>query len=561
MLFGEFNNTGPGNWTSDRASFATKLSESQASQYSLGTFIGSTSWLDMKAYSYTPSYTITASTTSSSTTPSESASGLSWPSHPSSGTTPPDGAVLVSVDGAEKDSFSSLTDALDSLPDDSTSQVIFVYPGTYTEQVPSINRPGPVTIIGYTESSPGSTYKSNKVTVTQAKGLSVSGTIPAGRSNADTATIATASNKIAFYNIEFINTDNLDGSTASYVALAASVYGDKIGFYGCSFIGWQDTLLNGATAGYQYYESCYIEGAIDFIWGYSKAYFKGCTLAAKRAKSAITAQSRKSSSAIGGYIFDQCLFTEAASATVDLEGQVYLGRPYSAYALVVVKNSYLDSTIQPAGWKVWSATDPRTDYVTFAEYANDGPGKWESNTAAREAFGYATLLTSDEYPLKTVMDSTDWIDLTFWDSIDTPTPTTITPEPSTTTPTVYDGTTPPAGAYIVSKSTIEGVTIYDTVQAAIDALPASSKVTPTVFIYPGTYEEQIVLSRAGTTLFIGYSDSPDDYSKNQVTITYNKGIDTQAQASNSDSATFYAAGNYFQASNINFANTFGTASK
>ncbi|EWY84732.1 hypothetical protein FOYG_12140 [Fusarium oxysporum NRRL 32931] len=551
VLFGEFNNTGPGNWTSSRASFATKLTESQAAAYSLGSFIGSTSWLDMKAYSLVPSYAIDGSDAATDPEADDT-----WPVHPSDGTTPPKNAVTVSVGGEKSGSYSTLTDALKSLPKDSTPQTIFIYAGTYEEQVPAINRPGPVTIIGYTESDPGKAYTSNQVTITQAKGLSVAGTIPAGRSNADTATIATASTKIAFYNVKFVNSDNLDGATPSYVTLAASIYGNDIGFYGCSFIGWQDTLLNGATNGYQYYESCYIEGAIDFIWGYSKAYFKGCTLAAKRAKSAITAQSRSSASAIGGYIFDQCLFTEASSATVDLQGQVYLGRPYSAYSLVVIKNSYLDSIIQPAGWKIWSTTDPRTDHITLAEYNNEGPGSWEKNTAAREAFGFATLLTSDIYSLESVMDSTDWIDKTYWDSITTPQPSTVTPTPVPTAP--YSGKTPPAGAYIVSKDPIDGVTTYDTIQAAIDALPLSTKVTPTVFIYPGTYKEQIVLSRPGTTFFIGYSESPEDNSKNQVTITYDKGIDTQAEASNSDSATFYATGNYFQAVNINFANTFGT---
>ncbi|KAM0196201.1 hypothetical protein ACHAPI_005928 [Fusarium lateritium] len=554
VLFGEFNNTGPGNWTSSRASFATKLTESQAAAYSLGSFIGSTSWLDMKAYNYVPSYTI-----GDSSAASDPETDVSWPSHPSDGTTPPKNAVLVSVGAEKSGSYSSLTSALKSLPKDSTPQVIFIYPGSYEEQVPSINRPGPVTIIGYTESEPGKTYTGNQVTITQAKGLSVAGTIPAGRSNADTATIATASSKIAIYNVKFINTDNLDGATPSYVTLAASVYGDKIGFYGCSFDGWQDTLLTGATTGYQYYESCMIDGAIDFVWGYSKAYFKGCTLGAKRAKSAIAAHSRNGPNAVGGYIFDQCLFTEAASATADLQGQVYLGRPYNAYSLVVVKNSYLDSIIQPAGWKIWSTADPRTDHITFAEYANEGPGSWEKNVAAREAFGFATLLTKDDYSLETVMDSTDWIDKTHWDSITTPKPSTpVVPVPDPNA--VYSGKTPPPGAYIVSKKTIEGVSTYDTIQAAIDALPVSTKITPTVFIYPGTYKEQIILSRPGTTFFIGYSESPDDYTKNQVIITYDKGIDTQAEASNSDSATFYATGNYFQAVNINFENTFGTAS-
>lgn len=137
--------------------------------------------------------------------------------------------------------------------------------GTYTEQVPSINRPGAVRIVGYTIGSPGHSYKDNKVTITFARGLSVS-PFPAGHSDAETATVITASNRISFYKINTMNSDNLDGSQASYVTLAASIYGKDIGSYACSFNGWQNTLLNGATTGYQYYESCYIGGAIDFIW-------------------------------------------------------------------------------------------------------------------------------------------------------------------------------------------------------------------------------------------------------------------------------------------------------
>ncbi|KAI0379580.1 pectin lyase fold/virulence factor [Hypomontagnella monticulosa] len=549
VVFGEYNNTGPGNWTSSRASFATQLTASEATSYSLSTFIGSTGWLDMTTYNLVPSYSLTGISSGGT----DDSTTVTW-THPTDGTTPPDGAVLVSVDGEVSGSYKNLTAALASLPSDSTTQIIYMYPGTYNEQPPAINRAGQVVIMGYTADSPGRTYTSNQVTITQASGLSVS-PLPSGHSNAETATIRTASKKISMYNIDIINSENLDGSQSSYVTLAASIYGDKIGFYGCSFIGWQDTLLTGATAGYQYYESCYIEGAIDFIWGYSKAYFKGCTIGAKRAKSAITAHSRASLTAIGGYIFDQCLFTAAAAATVDLTGLVYLGRPYSQYALVVIKNSYLDKTIQPAGWKVWSTTDQRTDHITFAEFNNSGPGNWENNAAAREAFQNCTLLTADDYPLTSAMDSTDWIDSTYWDSIVTPTPST------TTTPTTssYNGTEPPAGAYIVSKTAIEGKTTYDTIQSALDALPTSSKVTATVFIYPGTYEEKLVLSKSGTTIFLGYSTSPGDYSQNQVTITYNAGVDTQSDASNSDSATVYATGNYFQAVNINFANTFGTA--
>ncbi|PYH94282.1 pectin lyase-like protein [Aspergillus ellipticus CBS 707.79] len=490
VTFGEYNNSGPGAWSSGRVSFATSLTATEAASYTLSAWIGDTSWLDLTAYDY----------------PVE----LDCDGHlgaPDQRHCAPDGrAVLVSVAGSVNGSYSHLTDALASLPDDSSTQTIFLYAGSYDEQ-------------------PRSQLRGQRgFTLTFSRGLSVS-PVPTGHSDAETATFSTASNQIALYNINIINTANLDGAESSYVTLAGSIYGSEIGFYGCSLTGWQDTLLTGSTTGYQYHESSYIEGAIDFIWGYSKAYFKGCTIGAKRQKSAITAQSRASASAVGGYIFDQCLFEAAPDATVDLTELVYLGRPYSEYALVVVKNSYLTDIINPSGWKVWSTSDPRTDYV---------------------------------------MVSTDWIDLTYWDSIVTPEPSSTTTTTTTTTTTasnsttVYDGTSPPTGAYVVSKTAIANVTTYDTIQSALDALPTSSKVTPTVFIYPGTYEEQLVVNRSGTTVFMGYSNNSLDYASNQVTIQYNHGVDTQADESNSDSATVYATGNYFQAININFVNNYGT---
>ncbi|KAK5691949.1 hypothetical protein LTR97_011120 [Elasticomyces elasticus] len=566
VTFAEFNNTGPGSWQAgtSRASFATNLTATQASQYTLGSWIGDSSWIDMTAYNYVPSYNWTATSAPASGTttgPSGSTSTSTVNAHPDSGTEPPQYAVLVSPNGAVNGSYSNVTAALASLPSDNTNQTIFIYAGTYNEQLPSINRPGAVRFIGYTQGSPGKNYTDNQVTISFARGLSVS-PLPAGHSDAETATVQTASNRISFYNLNIINSDNLDGSEASYVTLAASIYGNDIGFYACSFNGWQDTLLTGATAGYQYYESCYLGGAIDFIWGYSKAYFKGCTIGAKRASSAITAQSRASASAIGGYIFDQCLFTAAPDATVDLTNKVYLGRPYSAYALVVIKNSYIDKIINPSGWKIWGATDPRTDHITFAEYNNVGPSNWENNVAARKAFGNATLLTSDTYSLASVMDSTSWIDQTYSNGIVTPQPSTVT-APSGGNITVggssaYNGTVPPTGALIVSKQPIAGQTVYGSIQDALNAAPTSSKTNATIFIYPGTYEEKLIVNKSGSTIFMGYSDATDDYSSNQVTIQQSYGEDTQGDGSDVDAATVYATGNYFYAYNVNFRNNNGT---
>jgi hypothetical protein len=87
------------------------------------------------------------------------------------------------------------------------------------------------------------------------------------------------------------------------------------------------------------------------------------------------------------------------------------------------------------------------------------------------AFGNATLLTSDTYTLSEVMASINWIDMTYWNSI-------VTPQPSTTTVpltnTTGNSTSPPAGACIVSQTAITGQTSYSTIAGFINSLPSTS---------------------------------------------------------------------------------------
>lgn len=55
-------------------------------------------------------------------------------------------------------------------------------------------------------------------------------------------------------------------------AVAALVAGDKSAFYRCSFVGIQDTLCD--LTGRHYYQDCYIEGALDFIFGQGQSIFE-----------------------------------------------------------------------------------------------------------------------------------------------------------------------------------------------------------------------------------------------------------------------------------------------
>jgi len=58
---------------------------------------------------------------------------------------PPAGAKVVRAGTTNSGEFSTVSAAVNSLPNDSSSQSIFIYPGTYTEQV-SITRSGPLTV-------------------------------------------------------------------------------------------------------------------------------------------------------------------------------------------------------------------------------------------------------------------------------------------------------------------------------------------------------------------------------------------------------------------------------
>ena len=58
--------------------------------------------------------------------------------------------------------------------------------------------------------------------------------------------------------------------------MAVTANANRLGFYGCQFKSYQDTLY--AKSGYQYYSNCYVEGAVDYIFGDATAWFGECEL-------------------------------------------------------------------------------------------------------------------------------------------------------------------------------------------------------------------------------------------------------------------------------------------
>lgn len=55
-------------------------------------------------------------------------------------------------------------------------------------------------------------------------------------------------------------------------APAALIAADKVSLYGCGIVSIQDTLFD--ARGRHFFDSCYIQGAIDFIWGSGQSLYK-----------------------------------------------------------------------------------------------------------------------------------------------------------------------------------------------------------------------------------------------------------------------------------------------
>ncbi|KAF8054257.1 pectin lyase fold/virulence factor [Lyophyllum atratum] len=276
-------------------------------------------------------------------------------------TSPPSGAVVVRKTGTLSGEFSTVQAAVNSLPNDSSARMIFIYPGTYTEQV-SISRAGKTTVLGSTTDT--SSYAANS----------------AGNDDL-TGTLRVHKDNFFLYNVNLKNT--FGHASSGGQALALSAYGTNHGYYG----------LNKGT------NSTYIEGAVDYIWGqHARAFFHRNTIASVEAGS-ITASGPTSASDASLFVINKATIITSSAATRSLTGLVYLGRPWSQYARVVYTSCSLGSLINPAGWSIWSTATPNTSNVLFAEYASTGAAgnraSFSRKLTSGTGYGAADVLGSD----------------------------------------------------------------------------------------------------------------------------------------------------------------------
>ncbi|MCL7042593.1 hypothetical protein MKW94_010218 [Papaver nudicaule] len=183
---------------------------------------------------------------------------------------------------------------------------------------------------------------------------------------------------LSFYNTYNHPLDSAENENPRKQAVAARIQGDRISFYDCGFYGLQDTLWD--VSGLHYFKSCFIEGAVDFIFGSAQSIYENCAISViaeglsvmKKtddeefvAAGFITAQGRDSLESPSAFVFKGC--------QVFGTGKVYLGRAWRSHSTVLFYRSKLTDVVVPEGWNSWDYAG-HEDKIMYAESGCYGLG-------------------------------------------------------------------------------------------------------------------------------------------------------------------------------------------
>ena len=292
--------------------------------------------------------------------------------------------AYVAADGSGQ--YTSVQQAIDSGPTERApgqSWTIQIAPGTYRELIHVQQDRPSITLRGYDAASTVLTYD------LQAKLPGPDGN-PIGTSRTPSTFIDALD-----FQAENLTFENSAGTIAQ--ALAIRLDGDRNTFRNCRFLGWQDTIL--VNKGRHYFENCYIEGHVDFIFGAATCYFNRCHIHCLK-NGYITAASTPPESKYG-YVFAHCRITGA-----DPEVKTYLGRPWRDFAAVLFHATSMDSVVRPEGWHNWRKPE-RESSSRYAETASFGPG---ADLSQRAPWPQTTgpSLSSPPTPLEVLGGQDNW---------------------------------------------------------------------------------------------------------------------------------------------------------
>jgi pectinesterase len=258
------------------------------------------------------------------------------------------------VDSNGSGNFRNVQDAIDAVPDFRKNQTtIFIKSGVYKEKLILATSKANVKLIG---------EEVTKTIITYDDYASKKNRFGEEIGTTGSTTFYVFGDDFVAENITFENSAGAVGQ-----AVAVRVDGDRVRFTNCRFLGSQDTLYPHGEKSRQYYKNCYIEGTVDFIFGWSTAVFDSCTIFCKKGGGYITAASTLETTP-HGFVFMNCKITGDGPWH-----SFYLGRPWRPFAKTVFLNCEMSVVIKPEGWHNWNKPDAEKT-AFYAEYNSRGEG-------------------------------------------------------------------------------------------------------------------------------------------------------------------------------------------
>ena len=284
---------------------------------------------------------------------------------------------IIAKDGSGD--FTSIQQAIDAIPGGGRKPTILLLRmDEYQERV-VVNKDN-VRIIGEARDRTVITAKGC------AKDLNPDGT---ERGTFLSATFMVTGNNVEVENLTIRN----DAGDGRVVGQAVAVYaaGDRGVWRNVRMIAHQDTLFCGPlmqkvinfvaprqgraevvesigdstlTQSRQYFEDCFIQGDVDFIFGPYRCWFERCTLFMNARGGLYTAANTPEEQPYG-LVFHACKLTGECE-----EGQAYLGRPWRKFSRTVFIDCEMDEHVAPLGFNDWDELKLVTE--RYAEYGTTG---------------------------------------------------------------------------------------------------------------------------------------------------------------------------------------------
>ncbi|WP_405014127.1 pectinesterase family protein [Kitasatospora sp. NBC_01539] len=287
------------------------------------------------------------------------------------------------VDPAGTGDFATVQDAVSATPTGTTAATgwtLVLAPGTYRETVTVPSSRPFLTLLGGSRRARDTVVVYDNAAGTAKPGGGTYGTT--GSASVTLQAEGFTARDVTFAN-DWLRADH-PGVTGTQ-AVAVKVTGDRSAFHHCRFLGHQDTLYADtaslATTARQYFEHCYVEGDVDFVFGRATAVFEHCVLRTlDRPDTAFTPQGfvfapSTARATAHGFLAVRCTVESTAP-----DGAYCLARPWvpssdpTAWPMLTVRQSYLGAGIDAVAPYTDMAAAHPWQQQRFAEFADEGPG-------------------------------------------------------------------------------------------------------------------------------------------------------------------------------------------